>query len=93
MSRQVIRDATTEEKERHGGIRAEIEQELLALKEWARATARHPDHIPVGTVFSAEETDLVEAIDSYAAKHSLASRSAVVLEALSKLLGVKIVPR
>jgi hypothetical protein len=91
---RIIRDATTEEKERHGTIRAEIEQELPSLKEWARATAtRHRDRIPVGTVFSAGETDVVQAIDSYAASHSLAGRSAVVREALSKLLGVEIAPQ
>jgi hypothetical protein len=90
---RIIRNATAEEKERHGMIRAEIEQELPVLKEWARAAAnRHPDRIPVGTVFSAEETEVVQAIDSYAAAHSLAGRSAVVREALSKLLGVQIAP-
>jgi hypothetical protein len=91
---RIVRDATSEDKERHAGIRAEIEQELPELKEWARAAARrHPDRIPVGTVFSAEETEVVEAIDSYAASHSLTSRGAVVREALSKLLGVEIAPR
>ncbi len=91
---RVIRDATTEEKERHGMIREEIEQELPVLKDWARAAAdRHPDRIAVGTVFSADESEVVDAIDSYAASHSLAGRSAVVREALSKLLGVEIAPQ
>ena len=52
--------------------------------------ARHRDRIAVGTVFTAQEADVVEAIDNYAATHSLASRSVVVREALSRLLGVEI---
>ncbi len=88
---RIIRDATPEEKERHSVIRAEIEQELPALKEWARqAAARHPDRIAVGTVFTGEETDVVQAIDDYAASHSLANRGAVVREALARLLGLEI---
>jgi hypothetical protein len=91
---RIIRDATAEEKERHGAIRAEIEQELPALKEWARvAAARHSDRIAVGTVFTPEETSVVQAIDDYAAAHSLANRGAVVREALSRLLGLEIAPQ
>jgi hypothetical protein len=91
---RIIREATPEEKERHRVIRDEIEQELPALKDWARAVAaRHPDRITVGTVFTADETDVVQAIDNYAASHSLASRSAVVREALSRLLGLEISPQ
>ena len=38
-------------------IRAEIEQELQPLKDWAlAAAARHSDRIAVGTVFTTEET-------------------------------------
>jgi acetyl-CoA carboxylase alpha subunit len=88
---RIIRDATTEEKERHRAIRDDIEQELPALKEWARdAAARHPDRITVGTVFTADETDVVQAIDNYAASHSLVGRGAVVREALARLLGLEI---
>ena len=91
---RIIRDATGEEKERHRVIREEIEQELPALKEWAKETAaRHPGRIAVGTVFSAEETDVVQAIDDYATSHSLTNRGAVVREALSKLLGLEIAPQ
>ena len=91
---RIIRDATSEEKHRHAVIRAEIEQELPALKEWARAAAaRHTDRIAVGTVFTTEETSVVQAIDNYAAEHCLAGRSAVVREALSRLLGLEIAPQ
>lgn len=88
---RIIRDATPEEKERHRVIRDEIEQELPTLKEWARqAATRHPDRIAVGTVFTAKETDVIQAIDDYAASHSLANRGAVVREALARLLGLEI---
>ena len=88
---RIVRDATTEDKERHRVIRDEIEQELPSLKEWARAAAaRRPDRVAVGTVFTAKETDVVQAIDDYAVSHSLADRGAVVREALARLLGVEI---
>jgi hypothetical protein len=91
---RISREATPEERERHRLIRDEIGQELPALKDWARAAAaRHPDRIMVGTVFTADETDVVQAIDNYAASHSLASRSAVVREALSRLLGLEVAPK
>ena len=74
----------------HSAIRAEIEKELPALKDWARvAAARHSDRIAVGTVFTSRETDVVQAIDDYAAAHSLENRGAVVREALARLLGVE----
>lgn len=44
----------------------------------------------MGTVPTGDEETLVEVIDEYAAKHSLAGRSAVVREALSQLLGVEL---
>lgn len=47
----------------------------------------------VGTVLTGDEAKLVEMIDDYAAKHSLAGRSAVVREALSQLLGVELARR
>jgi hypothetical protein len=88
---RIVRDATTEDKERHRVIRDEIDQELSARKEWAReAAARHPDRVAVGTVFTDKETDVVQAIDDYAASHSLADRGAVVREALARLLGLEI---
>jgi hypothetical protein len=60
------------------------------LKQWAReAAARHRERIAVGTVFTDQEAAVVEAIDDYAAKHSLPSRGAVVREALAHLLGIE----
>ena len=43
----------------------------------------------VGTVFTSEEAGILEAIDTYAAKHSLPGRGAVVREALAHLLGIE----
>jgi hypothetical protein len=45
--------------------------------------------VAVGTVFTSEEAGVLEAIDSYAAKHSLPGRGAVVREALAHLLGIE----
>ena len=88
---RIIRPATPEEKDRHQAIREQIKQELPELQQWAReAAARHKDRVTVGTVLTAEETNVLVAIDDYAAKHSLHGRSAVVREALANLLGIRI---
>jgi hypothetical protein len=88
---RIIRAATPEEKERHEQVRDEIERELPQLKQWAReAAARHRDRVAIGTVFSAEESNVVAAIDDFALKNSFASRADVVREALARLLGVEI---
>jgi len=91
IRQRIIREATPEEKDRHGTIRQEIEQELPELRQWARETAaRHQERVAVGTVLTGAETDVLEAIDNYATKHSLAGRGAVVREALAHLLGIEI---
>ncbi len=91
IRQRIRREATPEEKERHQSIREEIQNELPELKEWARdSAARHQERVPVGTVFTDDETIVLEAIDDYAAKHSLPSRGAVVREALAHLLGIEI---
>jgi hypothetical protein len=91
IHQRIVREATPEEKDRHRAIREEIEQELPELKQWARETAaRHRERVAVGTVFTSEETPVLEAIDDYAAKHSLPGRGAVVREALAQLLGLEI---
>lgn len=91
VRQRILRPATSEEKERHRHIRQQVERETPELKQWAReAAARHRDRVTVGTVFTAQEAEVLEAIDDYAAKHALANRSAVVREALSLLLGVEI---
>lgn len=88
---RIERPATEEEKARHKQIRAEIEEELPELKQWARAAAaEHKERIAVGTVFEADEAPVVKAIDEYAAKHSLQNRSAVVREALAQLLAIEV---
>lgn len=88
---RITRPATPEEKERHKQIRAEVEQELPELKQWAReAAARHKDRVAVGTVLTGEECHVLQAIDDYAEKHSLHGRSAVVREALANLLRIEI---
>ncbi|HJT34207.1 MAG TPA: hypothetical protein VJ783_19325 [Pirellulales bacterium] len=87
--KRVVREATPEEKERHRVIREQVKQDLPELRAWARAAAaRHQERVAVGTVLSGDETKLVEVIDEYATKHSLEGRSAVVREALARLLGV-----
>ncbi len=89
--KRIVREATPEEKERHRLIREQVAQELPELKQWARiAAARHRERVAIGTVLRGEEADVVKAIDDYAARHSLAGRSAVVREALSQLLGVEL---
>src|SRR5262245_16225068 len=91
IRKRIVREATPEEQERHRLIREQVEQELPELRQWARAAAaRHQDHVAVGTVLTGEETKVAEAIDDYAAKHSLAGRSAVVREALAQLLGIEL---
>jgi hypothetical protein len=91
IRRRIHREATPEEKERHRTIREEIQLELPELKQWARETAaRHQERVAVGTVFTDQETDVLEAIDHYARKHSLTGRGAVVREALAHLLGMEI---
>ncbi len=91
IRRRIIREATPEEKERHRTTREQIQQELPELKQWAReVAARHQERVAVGTVFTDQETAVLEAIDDYAMKHSLTSRGAVVREALAHLLRIDI---
>ena len=91
IRQRIERPATEEEKARHRQIRSEIEEELPDLKKWARAVAvNHRDRVAVGTVFASDEAPVVEAIDQYAAEHSLQNRGAVVREALAKLLSIPI---
>jgi hypothetical protein len=90
IRKRIVRAATPEEKERHSAIRQEVQDDLPELKRWARETAaRHRDRVAVGTVFTDQETAVLEAIDNYAAKHSLSGRGAVVREALAHLLGIE----
>jgi len=94
VHQRILRPATPEEKARHEEIRRQIEQELPELQNWARGVAsRHQERVAVGTVFTTEEAKVLEAIDTYAAKHAFANRGAVVREALSKLLGIEIARR
>ena len=91
IRKRILRPATPEEAARHKQIRGEIEQELPELTQWARAAAaRHKERVAVGTVFGANEANVLSAIDDYAAKHSLEGRGAVVREALARLLGIEI---
>jgi hypothetical protein len=91
IHKRILREATPEEKERHRLVREQVEQELPELNQWARdAAARHQDRVAVGTVLIGEETKVAQAIDTYAAQHSLAGRSAVVREALAQLLGIEL---
>ena len=91
VRQRIVRPATPEERERHARIRECIQEELPELKQWAReVAARHVEQVSVGTVFGKEDAQIVEAIDRYAAGHALRNRSAVVREALAKLLSIEI---
>ena len=91
VRKRIQRPATPEEKARHQQVRREVEAELPELKQWARAAAaRHKERIAVGTVFRADEALVVQAIDEYAAKHSLQNRGAVVRDALARPLGIEV---
>ncbi len=90
---RINRPATPEEKARHELIRKEIAEELPELRAWANnVAAAHKERISIGTVFTAEEARVVEAIDNYATAHFLRSRGAVVRQALAHLLGIEVVP-
>ena len=90
---RIVRPATPDELERHAAVRQQIEGELPDLKRWAReaAAAQRARHA-VGTVFNEGEAHVVEAIDKYAAEHSLPNRGAVVREALAHLLQIEVSP-
>lgn len=91
IRQRILRPATSEEKEQHQQIRQQIEEELPQLQQWARqVAARHQERVAVGTVFGPEEAKVLQAMDDYAAQHALANRSAVVREALAKLLRLEI---
>ena len=91
IRQRIVREATADEKERHQKIREQVEADLPELKKWARqVAAQHQERVAVGTVLDAAEGNVVQAMDEYAAKHSLPNRSAVVREALAQLLGVEI---
>ncbi len=58
---------------------------------WARDVAtRHRERVAIGTVFGADESAVVAAIDEYAAKHALANKCGSYAEAAQRLLGVEI---
>ena len=67
--------------------RRRIYPELMIVGQ--RPRPRHRERVVVGTVFTDQETTILDAIDNYAAKHSLPGRGAVVREALSHLLGIE----
>ena len=91
MGRRIVRPASAEELQRHDQVRQGIEQELSEIQERARhVAAQCRSRVAVGTVFSADEKPVVEAIDAYATSHSLPSRSAVIREALGRLLNMSI---
>jgi hypothetical protein len=91
MGKRIVRSATAEEATRHADVRRHIAEELPEIEEWAReAAAQCRDRVAVGTVFSTEERTVIEAIDAYAASHSLPNRSAVIREALARLLNMSI---
>ncbi len=87
LGRRIVREATPAEHKSHEAIRAAIDAERPEIVAWARDAA---GQMAVGTVFTADEIPVLEAIDAYAATHNLSSRSAVVREALSRLLDMQV---
>jgi hypothetical protein len=91
VRQRIVRPATPDEQARHALIRKQTDEELPEIQQWAReAAARHRDRVAIGTVLTAGEINVVDAIDAYAVKHSLTGRSAVVRAALANLLGIDI---
>ena len=89
--RSIVHHATPEERSRHAEIRRQVEGELPELAAWAKQVAATGEgRVAVGAVFTAQERQIVEAIDAYAEGHALSGRAAVVREALSLLLGLRI---
>jgi hypothetical protein len=91
FGKRIVREATPEERERHAAIRAAVAAERSEIDAWARSeSARIGGQVAVGTVFTTQETPVLEAIDAYAVSHNLPGRSAVVREALSRLLEIQV---
>ena len=91
LGKRIVREATPAERERHAAIRATVEGELPEIVAWAREqSARFGGQTAVGTVFTSDEIPVLDAIDAYAASHNLPGRSAVVREALARLLDIRV---
>lgn len=87
VGKRIVREATPAEHERHVALRAAIDAERPEIVAWALNAA---GQMAVGTVFTTDEIPVLEAIDAYAASHNLSGRSAVVREALSRLLDMQV---
>lgn len=87
LGKRIIREATPAERQRHAEVRAAVEAEREDIVAWAREAG---GQLAVGTVFTTDEIPVLEAIDAYAASHNLPGRSAVVREALSRLLDIHV---
>lgn len=91
MGKRIVRPATDAERAQHAAVRAAVAEEYDEISAWARtAEGCATNRVAVGTIFTAAETPVIDAIDAYAARHDLPSRSAVVREALARLLGVPV---
>lgn len=87
FGKRIIREATPVERQRYAEVRAAVEAERDDIVAWAREAG---GQVAVGTVFTTDEIPVLEAIDAYAASHNLSGRSAVVREALSRLLDIQV---
>ena len=89
--KRIFREATPAERERHAAVRAAVETERSEIIAWAREEfARVGGDLAVGTMLTPEEIPILAAIDAYAASHNLPNRSAVVREALARLLDIQL---
>jgi hypothetical protein len=87
FGKRIMRAATPAERESHAALRAAVEAEREEIVAWAREAG---GQVAVGTLFTTDEIPVLEAIDAYAASHNLPGRSAVVREALSRLLDIQV---
>ncbi len=91
IGKRIIRTATAAERNRHADVRTAMAVERDEIAAWARSVAAgSASQVAVGAVFTAAEAPVLEAIDAYAARHDLPGRSAVVREALARLLDMPV---
>jgi len=91
FGKRIIREAMPAERERHALLRAAVEDERPEIAAWARRETAHTEgDVAVGLILGPEESPVLDAIDAYAASHNLPGRSAVVREALARLLDIRL---
>ena len=96
LRRVINRRLTDEERQRMLQIREEIEREKPQLIHDAkielaeRVIREMKSKQRIDTVFTPDESHIIDAVDAYAEEHDLSGRAAVVRVALAKLLDIEI---